>query len=89
MMRSDTYIDNIKCGGCANSITKKLEASTGITNVEVDVEEGKVSFEYKDDQGRTDAITALKKMGYPEKGQGNRIDNAKSFVSCMIGRLDK
>jgi len=27
-------------------------------------------------------------MGYPEIGKGNTIQKAKSYVSCMIGRMN-
>jgi copper chaperone len=36
-------------------------------------------------------ITKLKSMGYPEQGSVTGLDaglaNAKSFVSCVIGRI--
>ena len=37
------YVENIKCGGCANTIKGSLEKVLGIQSVEVYVEQHKVS----------------------------------------------
>ena len=87
-MRSHIFVDNIKCGGCAATITKKVSAIENISNVEVDIEAGSVSFDCVNDSCRMDVISTLKKWGYPQSGTGNKIDNAKSFVSCAIGRIN-
>ena len=87
-MKIHIFVDNIKCGGCAATITKKVGAIENISNVEVDVESGKVSFNCEDDTCRLDVLSTLKKWGYPQTGTGSKLDNAKSFVSCMIGRID-
>ena len=87
-MKTHIFVDNIKCGGCAATITKKVSAINNISNVEVDVDSGKVSFNCEDDSYRLDVISTLKKWGYPQTGTGTKLDNAKSFVSCMIGRID-
>ena len=87
-MTNTITVLNIKCGGCANSIQKKLSALEGINNVEIDVSEGKVSWtDIKTDQS-TAVKNTLSKMGYPE-GDSTILQTAKSFVSCAIGRLDR
>lgn len=80
-------VDNIKCGGCAKTVTSRLDQISSISNVHVDVEQGKVSFDYIDDSNKSDVISSLKKLGYPLSGEGNTIDKAKSYVSCMIGKV--
>ncbi|MFT4536837.1 MAG: copper chaperone [Saprospiraceae bacterium] len=87
-MKTHIYVDNIKCGGCASTITTKVSAIENISYVEVDVESGKVSFNCPDDTCKLDVISTLKKWGYPQFGIGTKLDNAKSFVSCIIGRID-
>ena len=87
-MKTHIFVDNIKCGGCAATITKKVSAIENISNVKVDIESGKVSFNCVNDTSRLDVLSTLKKWGYPQSGTGSKIDNAKSFVSCMIGRID-
>ena len=85
-------VENIKCGGCANSIRKGLLEDGRIETVDVDIENGKVSLD-GDETARNDAIQRLLKMGYPEKGSVEGIKaaaaKAKSFASCAIGRIGK
>ena len=86
-------VENIKCGGCANSITGKLMEDERIQTVEVDIDHGIVTLEANSDEVRIDAITRLLKMGYPETGsvEGLKAVKAKasSFVSCAVGRMSQ
>ncbi len=86
-------VENIKCGGCANSITSKLMEDERIQTVEVDVDNGIVTLEADKDEVRNDATTRLLKMGYPETGsvEGLKAVKAKasSFVSCAVGRMSQ
>lgn len=90
-MRIDISVENIKCGGCAGSIKKKLGADSRVTAVEVDVENGMVVIEASEN-AREDFSSALLKMGYPESGTAEGVAaakaRAKSFVSCAIGKVD-
>ena len=45
-MNTTIHIQNLKCGGCANTITKNLAQLEAITEVTVNVEESTVSFAY-------------------------------------------
>ncbi len=84
-------VENIKCGGCANTIKTKMEVIEGIHSVEVDIEAGKVSID-GDESLRNDYTAALAKMGYPEVGSVQGLESAgakaKSFVSCAVGRMN-
>jgi copper chaperone len=84
-------VENIKCGGCANSIRGRLTERGLAEAVEVDVDQGLVHIQ-GDPSGRDRAIEALASMGYPESGsvEGMRAATAKarSFVSCAVGRID-
>jgi len=83
-------IDNLKCGGCARSILKGLAELPGVSEVEVDREQQLVRFTGVESV-RTQVAAKLRSMGYPEKGSLQGFDagvaNAKSFVSCAIGRI--
>lgn len=85
-------VENIKCGGCANSIRNRLLDDGLAQAVEVDIEQGVVTLD-GDPAGREQVVAALTRLGYPESGsvEGLRAATAKakSFVSCAIGRLDK
>lgn len=87
-MNTTIKVQNLKCGGCANTITNKLSSLPNITNVKVDVEESLVSFEYVDELTFESVIETLKINGYPQDGDENSFGTkAKSFVSCAIGRM--
>jgi len=83
-------IQNLKCHGCSNTITKGLQAIEGISNVQITVEESKVSFNTTDDILIEMVKQKLVKMGYPEEETKNTtIHKAKSYVSCAIGRINE
>lgn len=87
-MKSTITVQNIKCGGCANTITSKLSELNEITNVSVDVTSGTVSFESGSIAGTQGLKDKLKALGYPTLDDKNSLgDKAKSFVSCATGRL--
>lgn len=83
-------VDNLKCGGCANTIRKSLADMDGVSGVEVDADIKTVTFTGAG--ALKDAVLAkLKSLGYPEKGTTHGLESgvatAKSFVSCAIGRM--
>jgi copper chaperone len=89
-MSLSIQVENIKCGGCANSIKKRLMDEARVSTVEIDVENGMVSIDGENLD--RDAIAAhLLKMGYPESGSVEGMKaataKAKSFVSCAIGKV--
>ncbi|SMN00238.1 Heavy metal transport/detoxification protein [uncultured Candidatus Thioglobus sp.] len=85
-------VDNIKCGGCAGTITKKLNATFNTDEVDIDIEQGVIKIDV-DDSKRDEVVKVLLDLGYPEidsvHGFGSAKAKAKSFVSCAIGKMDK
>lgn len=82
-------VENIKCGGCMNTIRKGLTQMIGVSRAEPDNENGTVTVDYDAALVSEEAIAAkLSDMGYPLAGQNNLAKKAVSYVSCMIGRLD-
>lgn len=85
-------LENIKCGGCANTIVSKLTQLDGVSQVAVDYQQGWVSFDSDQEQ-----LTAIKSLllalGYPEQGSVVGLSSvgakAKSFVSCAMGKMSK
>ena len=90
-MKIDIEVENIRCGGCANTITKKLMTLDGVERVDIAIEEQIVTIEAVDDSSRDAYIKALLAMGYPEQGSVEGIaalkGKAKSVVSCAIGKV--
>ena len=85
-------VENIKCGGCANTIMKTLGKLDGVERVNVDIEQGRVSVDATG-ENREQLVSTLLQSGYPEKGSAEGIKavkaKAKSFVSCAIGRISQ
>ncbi len=90
-MAYDISVENIKCGGCANTITTRLNEMDTIDSCEVDVEKGIVSIN-GDESSREQVTQLLLKLGYPESGTAEGLKaataKAKSFVSCAVGRIN-
>ncbi len=87
-MKIALEIQNLKCGGCAHTITNKLSDIENIRDVTINHEAYTVSFSYKNDKTLFEAKELLHKIGYPIVGEKNALTTkAKSFVSCAIGRL--
>jgi copper chaperone CopZ len=89
-MKLALSVQNIKCGGCAKTITSKLSELENITEVMVDVNSGTVSFESQNVAATQKLRDALKALGYPAVDAKNGLgDKAKSFLSCATGRMMK
>ena len=87
-MEATIYVQNLKCGGCANTITKNFTAIENITNIKVNVEESSVTFNYDTEANLAEVKNKLQSLGYPEDGEANSIGSkAKSYVSCAIGKM--
>jgi len=87
-MKSTIVIQNLKCGGCASTITTKISALDNVNNVLVDVETSIVSFEASSEEDITTVKNKLAAIGYPVEGEDNSmVSKAKSFVSCATGRM--
>ncbi len=85
-------VENIKCGGCAGSITKKLSAVFETDNIDVNIEKGIITIDL-DDSKKEELAKVLLDLGYPETdsvhGLSSAKAKAKSFVSCAIGKMDQ
>ncbi|GAB0174374.1 MAG: hypothetical protein HHAS10_02530 [Candidatus Altimarinota bacterium] len=86
-MKQTIQIMNIKCCGCANTITKALE-KVGAEDVHIDIKTG--TLQYTKGPKKEDITSLLSSLGYPEVGSPeaeNFIKKAKSYVSCALGKL--
>ena len=77
-------VENIKCGGCMNSIKTALMKINGVENVSIDKETVTIDATVE----KIILINVLSKMGYPEKGNNDLLKKAKSYVSCAIGKIN-
>ncbi len=83
---------NIKCGGCAKSITNALEKA-GFSNIEVSIDTQTISFfvpDHSSEEKILEAKKILEAMGYPEKNSEaatSLLKKAKSYASCAVGKF--
>ena len=65
----ELLVDNIKCGGCAQSIRDGLTPLEGIESVDVEIESGAVRISGNDlNFSETDIQAKLTELGFPVKG---------------------
>jgi copper chaperone len=87
-MKTTVQIQNLKCGGCANTISKKLNALDDVSEVSIEVEDNSVTFEYTEAHTLDVVKNTLADIGYPEDGEVNTLTyKAKSYVSCAFGKI--
>ncbi|MEZ4911441.1 MAG: heavy-metal-associated domain-containing protein [Saprospiraceae bacterium] len=87
-MNIQFQVENIKCGGCAHTVTSSLKKIENIADVEVIIEDGLVNISGTN-LDREQIAKKLHQLGYPEIGKGNTLTTATSYVSCMIGKVTK
>ncbi len=99
-MTYEISVENIKCGGCAGTITKRLNALDAVNDCKVDIENGVIIIKFaksdfiestNDESCKVEVAELLLKLGYPETGTVEGLKaattKAKSFVSCAVGKL--
>ena len=81
-------IDNLKCQGCARTISRELAWIGEVINVDVDIDQSTVKVDYTGkNRMREIFVEKLRKLGYPEEGTGKLNQRMRSYVSCAIGRM--
>ena len=82
-------VANLKCNGCANTIRKSVAELQGVQQVLVDNDASTVTIDFEGVLSRAEIVAKLKSLGYPEAtAENGLLTQAKSYVSCMIGRLN-
>ncbi|MEY4507617.1 MAG: hypothetical protein RL297_2195 [Pseudomonadota bacterium] len=85
-------VENIKCGGCENSIRKGLGTIAGVSveDVQIDRDQQRITL-VANEADRNAIAEKLRSMGYPEQGSvaglQSGLAQAKSMVSCAIGKV--
>ena len=88
MKTENITIANLSCGGCVNTITKKLTAIAGVEKVEVDLKTNNVLVNHNATVNREQLTQMLLSIGYPEATVKNGLlTKLKSVTSCITGKL--
>ena len=84
-------VENIRCGGCASTISKKLLENDDIKSVDIQIDDQIVVIDVDNESVKEVAIDVLAGLGYPLKGSVEGVaalkGKAKSVVSCAIGKM--
>jgi len=85
-------VENVKCGGCANTLITSLKEEFGNVEVDLDVNPRKITLDL-DDSKQEALKLKLRGLGYPLSsdelsGFQKATTTAKSFVSCAIGKMN-
>ncbi|MFN4027467.1 MULTISPECIES: heavy-metal-associated domain-containing protein [Flavobacterium] len=86
-MEQQFEVENIKCGGCMNSIKTALLKIEGVMAVNISKEIDTITV--AGTANREVIVEKLNDLGYPEKGNNTLIRKAKSYVNCAIGRMSE
>ena len=90
-MTTTLELENIKCGGCANTLMMALHSYKELKDASVDPAGGLVRFTHPDDFRLTGLKRKLHNLGYPVKGTVKGLEKAAvaavSYASCVIGKL--
>ena len=91
-MKQTFEVIDVKCGGCANTLTTKLADEFGEVEVNLEVEPRQITLDIE--ESNIPALrTSLKKLGYPMSDEDFSTmegfsTTAKSFVSCAVGKMN-
>jgi copper chaperone CopZ len=80
-------VENIKCGGCMNSIKTALLKIEYVEEISIDLETQTIIVTGNADKEAI--VTKLNELGYPEKGNNTLVRKAKSYVNCAIGKMSE
>jgi copper chaperone CopZ len=83
-MQTTIHIQNLKCGGCANTITKGISSIETINNIAVNVEDSSVTFDYASDEKLIEVKEKLKSLGYPEDGEQLLLHIARVYILNIL-----
>jgi copper chaperone CopZ len=91
-MKTTLEVHNVKCGGCANTLTTALKEEFGEVTVDLNVQPRKITLDIEEEKIEHLKIK-LRGLGYPLvtdelSGFEKATTTAKSFVSCAVGKFN-
>ena len=83
-------VENLKCHGCANTITNGLKKFKEVEDVTVNVNNSTVKISFSGNDNEIERYKQkLAQLGYPDAGNNSGFSVIKSYVSCAKGRIHK
>ena len=87
-MKTTLYIQNLKCGGCANTITKNISTLDAITDVSVNVEESCVSFVYITEEKLIEVKEKLAPVEIEVESQSMSAEEYRAMIELAKNATD-
>lgn len=93
-MRKSFRVQNVKCGGCANTIKEALMEEFGEVDVDLMQEPRVITLKIKDEEAEKSFRKKIRSLGYPMEDEELGVFTkgglkAKSFISCAIGKMNE
>ncbi len=89
-MKASVIVQNLKCDGCAKTITGKLSEMNHLSDIDVDTETATVHFTCENVDDAMLVKDKLKALGYPSIEYKNSAPaKVRSFFSCASGKMSK
>ena len=93
IMKKQFHVMNIKCGGCASTVTNALKERFPDIAVDFTQEPRIVSATIHSEEDEKYLLETLRNLGYPLHTDEltaltKKYLSGKSYVSCMHGRLN-
>lgn len=87
-MKTALKVQNLRCSGCANTISNRLERIHGVQAVEVNTADDLVEITHQNESALNAAVYKLGRLGYPLDFAENTLGmKASSLLSCARGRI--
>ncbi|WP_179352121.1 heavy-metal-associated domain-containing protein [Winogradskyella vidalii] len=85
-MKTSVIVQNLKYKASIHVIESKLREFDFISDLNVNVKEGKVTFNYTSNMNAIKVKERLKDLGYPSIGDDNTFAlRVKSLLNCVAG----
>ncbi len=74
-MRTTVIIENLRCDDCKKTVATAIEGFKGISNFNIDIVTGSLSFDYRSHNAMEGLRFYLNKIGYPITEDTSLIKN--------------
>lgn len=74
-MRTTVIIENLRCDDCRKTVVLAIEKFKGISNYDIDITNGSLSFDYESHNIMEGLRFHLSEIGHPVTQDQNLIDN--------------
>lgn len=82
-MKTTLDIQNLKCGGCENTIVKKLNNLPFVNNLDIEVDNSTVSFDALPPEETERVVLKLSELGYPVLDEKKSLGKMRNHILAV------